>query len=29
MGLNSHKLEVPGRKRLDMDHGELIKEILT
>jgi hypothetical protein len=29
MGLNSHKLEVPGRKRLDMDHGEMIKEILT
>jgi uncharacterized protein (DUF1501 family) len=29
MGLNSHKLEVPGRKRLDMDHGEMIKEILA
>jgi hypothetical protein len=29
LGLNSHKLEVPGRKRLDMDHGEMIKEILT
>jgi hypothetical protein len=29
LGLNSHKLEVPGRKRLDMDHGEVIKEILA
>jgi hypothetical protein len=29
LGLDSHKLEVPGRKRLDIDHGELIKEILT
>jgi hypothetical protein len=29
LGLNSRKLEVPGRKRLDIDHGEAIKEILT
>ncbi|HMJ89811.1 MAG TPA: DUF1501 domain-containing protein [Candidatus Acidoferrum sp.] len=29
LGLNSHKLEVPGRKRLDIDHGEVIKEILA
>ena len=29
LGLNSHKLEVPGRKRLDMDHGEAIREILA
>ncbi|MEO5802727.1 MAG: DUF1501 domain-containing protein [Verrucomicrobiota bacterium] len=29
MGLNSRKLEVPGFKRLDMDHGEPIKEILA
>ena len=29
LGLNSHKLEVPGRKRLDIDHGEIIKEILA
>ena len=29
MGLDSHKLEVPGRKRLDMDHGEMIREILV
>ena len=29
LGLDSRKLEVPGRKRLDIDHGEPIKEILT
>jgi len=29
LGLDSHKLEVPGRKRLDMDHGERIREILS
>ena len=28
LGLDSHRLEVPGRKRLDMDHGSVIKEIL-
>ena len=29
LGLDSHKLEVPGRKRLELDHGEVIKEILA
>src|SRR5688572_23280621 len=29
LGLDSRKLEVPGRKRLDIDHGEAIKEILV
>ncbi|HVK11006.1 MAG TPA: DUF1501 domain-containing protein [Gemmataceae bacterium] len=29
MGLDSRKLEVPGRKRLDVDHGTVMKEILT
>jgi hypothetical protein len=29
LGLDSRKLEIPGRKRLDMDHGEAITEILT
>jgi hypothetical protein len=29
LGLNSRKLEVPGRKRLDIDHGEVIREILA
>lgn len=29
LGLDSRKLEIPGRKRLDMDHGECIKEILA
>jgi hypothetical protein len=29
LGLNSHKLEIPGRKRLDIDHGEVISEILA
>jgi hypothetical protein len=29
LGLDSHRLEIPGRKRLDMDHGEAIKEILV
>jgi uncharacterized protein (DUF1501 family) len=29
LGLDSRKLEVPGRKRLDIDHGDLIKEILA
>jgi hypothetical protein len=28
LGLDSHQLEVPGRKRLERDHGEVIKEIL-
>jgi len=29
LGLDSRKLEVPGFKRLDIDHGEPIKEILA
>ena len=28
LGLDSRKLEIPGRKRLDIDHGTAIKEIL-
>ncbi len=28
MGLDSRKLEIPGRKRLDIDHGKAIEEIL-
>jgi hypothetical protein len=29
LGLDSRKLEVPGRKRLDIDHGKPIEEILA
>ena len=29
MGLDSRKLEIPGRKRLEIDHGEPITEILA
>jgi hypothetical protein len=29
LGLDPRKLEVPGRKRLEIDHGKPIKEILT
>lgn len=29
MGLDSHRLEVPGRKRLAIDHGQPIREILA
>ena len=29
LGLDSRKLELPGRKRLDMDHGDPIHEILA
>jgi hypothetical protein len=29
LGLDSRRLEVPGRKRLEMDHGEVIREILA
>lgn len=28
-GLDSRRLEVPGRKRLDIDHGKPINEILA
>ncbi len=29
LGLDSHRLEVPGRKRLQIDHGEVIRDILA
>jgi len=29
LGLDSHKLEIPGRKRLEMDHGKPITEIIA
>ncbi|HEY1189015.1 MAG TPA: DUF1501 domain-containing protein [Gemmata sp.] len=29
LGLDSRKLEIPGRKRLDIDHGTAIKEIIA
>jgi hypothetical protein len=29
LGLDSHRLEVPGRKRLDIEHGHVIREILA
>jgi uncharacterized protein (DUF1501 family) len=29
LGLDSHKLEIPSRKRLEMDHGEPIKAIVA
>ncbi len=29
LGLDSRKLEVPGRKRLDIDHGQAIEEIIA
>ncbi len=29
MGLDSHKLEVPGRKRLEFEHGRPIREIIA
>ncbi len=29
LGLNSRQLEIPGRKRLDLDHGAPIKEIIA
>jgi hypothetical protein len=29
LGLDAHKLEVPGRKRLEMDYGKVIREILV
>ncbi|MBL8816890.1 MAG: DUF1501 domain-containing protein [Planctomyces sp.] len=29
LGLNNRKLEIPGRRRLDIDHGSVITEILT
>ncbi|MGI8602117.1 MAG: DUF1501 domain-containing protein [Verrucomicrobiales bacterium] len=29
LGLDSHRLELPGRRRLELDHGEVISEILA
>ena len=29
LGLDSHHLEIPGRKRLEMEHGQVIKEVLA
>jgi hypothetical protein len=29
LGLDSRKLEIPGRKRLEMDYGEVIEEIIA
>jgi hypothetical protein len=29
LGLDSHKLEIPGRKRLEIDHGKPIREIMA
>jgi hypothetical protein len=29
LGLDSRRLEVPGRKRLERDHGSVIREILA
>ena len=29
MGLDSHRLEIPGRKRLEIDHGEAITSIMA
>jgi hypothetical protein len=29
LGLDSHKLELPDRRRLEIDHGDAIKDILT
>jgi hypothetical protein len=29
LGLDSHRLEIPGRKRLEIDHGKPIREIMA
>jgi uncharacterized protein (DUF1501 family) len=29
LGLDSHRLEIPGRKRLEIEHGQPIQEILA
>jgi hypothetical protein len=29
LGLDSHRLEIPGRKRLEIDYGKVIKDILV
>ena len=29
LGIDSRKLEIPGRKRLEIDHGKTIREIIA
>ena len=29
LGLDNRRLEIPGRKRLDIDHGKVMREILV
>jgi hypothetical protein len=29
LGLDSRRLEIPGRKRLEIDHGRPIREIMA
>jgi uncharacterized protein (DUF1501 family) len=29
LGLDSHRLEIPGRKRLEIEHGQVIRKILV
>jgi hypothetical protein len=29
LGIDNRKLEIPGRRRLDIDHGKVMHEILT
>jgi hypothetical protein len=29
LGLDSRRLEIPGRKRLEMEHGRVIREVLA
>jgi hypothetical protein len=29
LGLDSHRLEVPGRKRLEIDHGKPIHDVIS
>jgi hypothetical protein len=29
LGLDSHRLEIPGRKRLEMEHGHVIRDIIA
>jgi hypothetical protein len=29
LGLDSHRLEIPGRKRLEMEHGHVIHDIIA
>ena len=29
LGLDSRRLEIPGRKRLEMEHGNVIREIIA